>query len=364
LAESLMRLTWGRLVILAAGVLLAGLLFAWSGVINIGASSGHWAVTDWFLHYVMRQSVETHAMGIEVPPLDDPALVHRGAGHYATGCAPCHGAPGQPRSAVALTMTPKTPFLPARVEQWDPSELFWIVRHGVKFTAMPAWVAQERSDEVWAMVAFLLQLPTMEPEQYRRLARGEEEVHEAGLEGLSDPFEPLLLDCARCHGRDGTGRGVGAFPKLLGQSEAYLVASLRAYALGLRHSGIMQPAVAQLSEAEMRRLARHYAAAGAPDSASPGGGSDLGEEIARHGVPADGIPACATCHEPAGGRYPAYPALRGQTTDYLAQQLRLFRDGVRGGTAYAHIMETIARRMSDAQIEAVASYLGYEPQAR
>ena len=121
----------------------------------------------------------------------------------------------------------------------------------------------------------------------------------------------------------------------------------------------MQPAAVPLDDAQMRRLAAHYARGRCAASEEDGEGP--GAQIARRGVPADGIPACVSCHEPAGGRYPAYPALRGQTPDYLAQQLRLFRDGVRGGTPYAHIMATIARRLSDEQIDAVAAYFGTNP---
>src|SRR3989337_1213280 len=106
----------------------------------------------------MRKSVETHSSDIEVPPLDDPALARRGAGHYAASCAPCHGAPGVARSAVTKAMTPPPPYLPEQVPAWQDAELFWIVRHGVKFTGMPAWPALQRSDEVWAMVAFLRRL--------------------------------------------------------------------------------------------------------------------------------------------------------------------------------------------------------------
>jgi cytochrome c553 len=207
----------------------------------------------------------------------------------------------------------------------------------------------------------------MDAETYRALALGELAdgwSYDAALAGLADPFEPVLAECARCHGRDGRGRGVGAFPILAGQSEAYLVASLQAYARGERHSGIMQPAAAPLDEAQMRRLARHYATAGELAAAPPRTGNAYGEEIARRGVPADGIPACVSCHEPPGGRYPAYPALRGQTAEYLAQQLRLFRAGIRGGTPYAHIMASIARRMSDAQIVAAAHYFGTNPPIR
>jgi cytochrome c553 len=359
-------ITWRRLTMLAAGGLALGMAFAWSGLFNVAASSGHWAITSWLLHYVMRQSVETRAMAIEVPPLDDPALPHRGGGHYATGCAPCHGAPGVSQSPVVLEMTPEPPYLPPRIPQWEPNELFWIVRNGVKFTGMPAWPAPEREDEIWAMVAFLEELPEMTPQVYRELALNESALEvtrasDQGLDRLADPLEPVLADCARCHGRDGAGRGVGAFPQLSGQTEAYLYATLEAYADGRRHSGIMQPAAAQLSHSEMRRLAKHYASARetVPPRSEPPTGAvmALGETIARRGVPADGIPACVGCHEPtAGARYPYYPTLRGQTASYLAQQLRLFRQGTRGGTAYAHVMTTIGQRLSDSQIDAVAAY--------
>ena len=176
----------------------------------------------------------------------------------------------------------------------------------------------------------------------------------------------MLADCARCHGRDGAGRGVGAFPRLSGQSEPYLLATLAAYASGLRHSGIMQPAAAPLSDAEMRRLAEHYAsitdASPPPSEELAGELVALGEAIAGRGIPADGIPACVTCHEPgAGARYPHYPTLRGQTAGYLALQLTLFREGARGGTPYAHIMQTIAERLTDAQIAAVAAWFASLP---
>ena len=300
-----------------------------------------------------------------MPPLDDPALVHRGAGHYASGCAPCHGAPGQPRSAIALAMTPPPPFLPEKVPEWQPNELFWIVRHGVKFTGMPAWPALARTDEVWAMVAFLLQLPDMQPDAYRALALGEladQQAYDAGLEGLADPFEPVLAECARCHGRDGTGRGVGAFPILVGPERGVslrLAAGLRPGPSPQRHHAAGGGAARRGADARGSPLTMRDAGTLA---AAADGSDGPGEEIARRGVPADGIPACVSCHEPRGGRYPAYPSLRGQTPDYLAQQLRLFRDGIRGGTPYAHIMETVARRMSDVQIDAVAAYFGTSPE--
>lgn len=349
-----------------------GFLLAWVGLVPVAASSGHWPITDWFLHFTMRQSVRTSALGIEVPALDDPALVLRGAGHYRTGCAPCHGAPGVSRSLVVRHMTPEPPYLPPRIPSWEPNELFWIVKHGVKFTGMPAWPAQGRDDEVWAMVAFLSRLPELDTEEYRRLSLGEGEPSVMGgaraaarlrALGGSDgaSIDGIVESCARCHGADGAGRGVGAFPILAGQTERYLHASLRAYALGERHSGIMQPLVAGLDDTVMRSLARYYAQSPAisepPKSDIDPEALKNGATIVAEGIPEQGVPACRHCHGPKETpRNPVYPVLAGQHADYLALQLDLFKTDRRGGTPYAHIMRTVAARLTPDQIRDVALY--------
>ena len=181
----------------ATAVAVAGFLFAWSGLFNIGASTGHWAITAWFLHFAMRNSVETHAMGIEAPALDDPALVLKGAGHYAHGCAPCHGTPGRAANPVVREMTPQPPHLVGQIEHWAPEELFWIVKHGVKFTAMPAWPARDRDDEVWAMTAFLLRLRELSPAEYHVLR--EAGTERPGSSPLEAPDEqPYTYSCRAC----------------------------------------------------------------------------------------------------------------------------------------------------------------------
>jgi cytochrome c553 len=361
---------------LAAGVLGGGaLLVAWSGLVPIAASSGHWSITSWFLHYTMRQSVDTWSSGIEERRPDKPELVHRGAGHYATACAACHGAPGTERRPLVTRMTPHPPYLPPRIAHWEPEELFWIVKHGVKFTGMPAWPTPHRDDEVWAMVAFLLRLPELSPQRYRELGYGELAApgNSAGPDEIdATPIEPALRNCARCHGFDGAGRGLGAFPRLSGQTEAYLTASLRAYAAGERHSGFMEPVAADLSEAEIRSLARHYAGIEDPAPsnavepvASPDSEAiERGELIARQGLPDQGVPACMECHGPREGpRNPRFPILAGQYENYLQSQLELFREGHRGGTEYAYIMAAIAERLDPGQISDVAAfYASLRPQ--
>ncbi len=365
--------SWRRVV--AAVALLAALagtgafVLVSLGLVSISASSGHWKATGWLLHYAMRRAVSTQSMGIEAPPLDDPALVLKGAGHYHTGCLACHGAPGQARSLIVQQMTPEPPFLPPRVAHWTPQELFWIVKHGVKFTAMPAWPAQQRDDEVWAMVAFLRAMPSLSPERYRQLALGgrSDDTFDP-LRSLQDPLGPVLANCNRCHGEDGGGRGEGAFPRLAGQSEAYLLGALQAYASGERHSGVMQPIAAGLEPEVREALAQHYAElppVSRTDAPEPT--PDVlaqGLSLAERGVPERGIPSCLHCHGPKNGpRNPMYPNLAGQYARYLKLQLELFTAGKRGGTEYAHIMHSAAQRLTSEQMQALADYYASLPAA-
>jgi len=343
------------------------------GLVSISAGAGHWKATGWLLHYAMRRAVSTQSMGIKVPPLDDPALVLKGAGHYETGCAACHGAPGRKRSLIVQQMTPEPPFLPPRIRHWQPQELFWIVRHGVKYTAMPAWPAQGRDDEVWALVAFIQALPGMSPERYRQLALGERAESAANpvtpdsLRVLQNPLGPVLANCNRCHAEDGGGRGEGAFPRLAGQSEAYLLGSLQAYASGERHSGIMQPVAAGLDAEVLEALARHYAQLPPVNRTdAPVPEPDVlsrGQSLAAHGVPERGVPSCVHCHGPKQGpRNPMYPELAGQYARYLEQQLELFTAGKRGGSEYAGIMHGAAQRLTPEQMQALAAYYASLPQ--
>src|SRR5690606_7163145 len=191
------RITWRRvLAVLGAGAALA-LLVAWSGVVNIGASTGHAAITDWFLHWAMRNTVRTHAALTvdELPSAELAADLVSAAGHYAATCAACHGAPGEPPSPVMAAMTPPAPDLAVTAPTWTDAQLFWIIKHGVKFTAMPAWPALGRDDEIARMTAFVRRLPSLEPTEYRALAYGGGRV--AG--GVVADLDGAIADCDRCH---------------------------------------------------------------------------------------------------------------------------------------------------------------------
>jgi cytochrome c553 len=361
------------LAIFGAFAACGGLLVSASGLIPIKASSGHFAITEWILQFSKERSVATHTLGLSLPPLDDPALVLKGAGQYETACQPCHGSPEHPHPVVPGAMLPPPPYLPEKVPNWEPEELFYIVKHGIKFTGMPAWPTQRRDDEIHAMVAFLLEFPKLDAQQYRELVHGAAAPSD-GSTSLSelartDPPPVSLADsCTRCHGRDGEGRG-GAFPRLAGQRAQYSFNALQAYAQGRRPSALMQPIAAGLSEADMRKLAQHYAErpARALDRAprrADAAAVARGREIAERGVPEQGVPSCADCHGPnPSERNPAYPHLTGQHAAYLTLQLELLKDRRRGGSHYAHLMDKVAPRLSAKQIRDVAAYYASLPHA-
>ncbi|KQT65762.1 MULTISPECIES: c-type cytochrome [unclassified Aureimonas] len=398
---------------------VGALAVGWSGLVSIAASSGHFGPVSWFLHWTMQNAVDTQSLGLDVPAdvdLSDPALVQRAAGHFASGCAACHGAPGETQSPVVHAMMPPPPRLEDRVgygAKWKDRELFWIVQHGVKYSGMPAWVSQGRPDEVWAMVAFLRAYPGLTPERYGALALGDgEPAPTVGTGPNAEKVATALADCARCHGLDGQGVGgpaeAGAFPVIAGQPEPYLLETLRAYASGGRESGIMQPAAGIHSDEVLAALAAHYAAQPAlvrPAAASPGtapglpetpvvtaaepgptgspaaiatrdavaanvepsaahgppydaaGLLELGRVLATEGLPVRKLPACESCHGDEGrARNPNYPRLAGQPAWYLSTHLQLWKHRQRGGGPYAHLMAKIAPHFTDEQIEALAMW--------
>lgn len=357
-----------RLVALVALLGLIGFAVALSGIVPIKASAGHWAVTEWFLAFAKRRSIATHTVGLELPRLDQPALVARGAGHYETGCRPCHGSPAHPRPRIATAMLPPPPHLPPVIAERDPEALFYVVKHGIKLTGMPAWPSQQRDDEVHAMVAFLLALPGLDAGAYRRLVYGDTKAvaSTTSTEALRDlaaaaqPPTTVIESCARCHGVDGHGRDTAAFPRLAGQKREYLRRALAAYQRSHRHSGIMEPVAAALTDDEQRELADYYSGLPGPPArvATPADPRALrGKAIARDGIASQDVPPCADCHERGPEpRNPAYPVLARQFADYLVLQLELFQRGQRGGSEYAHIMQRTAARLTAEQIRDVAAY--------
>lgn len=350
------------LILIAGAVAVGGALLA--GGYNVSAAAGHLPPVKVLLHWTMHNSVSLRAGGPVPEDLEALARARAGAGHYDLVCRECHGTPEQPLNAVARAMEPPPPHILEAVQGWSDRELFWIVNEGIKMTAMPAWPARHREDEVWSMVAFLKRLPGMNDAEYRRLVLGP--LADRAPAPPRTELDELLIRCARCHGMEGEGMDAVGVPRLDGLTPEYLHGALEAYAGGDRASGIMAAQASALAAHHLKDLAEHYGqargAAGevpltAPGSSTAEAGADAGERIARHGIVERNVPACAACHGPAPYlRAASYPALAGQDFQYLVRQLELFKSGHRGGSAFAPVMRLAVRQLEDHEIRAVARY--------
>ena len=151
-----------------AAVIAAGLaIFVYSGIYNIGADDHHSRFVFAALQTLRDRSIEFRSAQLSVPNLDDDALILKGAGQYAAMCTECHLAPGIENSEVRVGMYPQPPNLSqGRI---DPRTAFWVIKHGIKMSAMPAWGSSHDDPTIWSMVAFLRKLPEMSPEQYKSI---------------------------------------------------------------------------------------------------------------------------------------------------------------------------------------------------
>ncbi len=170
--------------------------------------------------------------------------------------------------------------------------------------------------------------------------------------------QALSVTCAACHGGDGNS-AIAINPSLAGQHPEYITKQLLNFRTGERNNAIMKGMVAMLAtDEDMKNVAAFYAAQKPrPGIARDQALVDIGQKIYRGGDIATGVPACAGCHSPSGVGIPAqYPRLAGQMKEYTYAQLRAFKAGERANDNAA-MMRTIASRLSDKQLEALAEYV-------
>jgi len=156
-------LTLATLGILAAAGAMA---MIYGGLYNVAATEQHLQPVFSVLETAMRQSVRLRARDVRPPPLDDPALVLRGAACYSAKCVQCHGGPGVAQDDIGKSMQPLPgPLVDAR-QRWNARELYWVTKHGIRMSGMPAWEFRLPEEDLWAVVAFLQKLPDLTPAQY------------------------------------------------------------------------------------------------------------------------------------------------------------------------------------------------------
>lgn len=185
------RLVVIAIVLWSLVLVLAAVAYAYSGLYDIGADAHHTRPVASLLQLLRERSIAARAADLAVPRLDDPQRILDGAGHYAAMCTGCHLAPGMPDSEIRPGLYPQPPNL-SRVRV-DPRAAFWIVKHGIKMSAMPAWGTNHDDDDIWSMVAFVQKLPELSPEQYKEIV------------AKAPPDEDMQMDHPHEHPHDAEG---------------------------------------------------------------------------------------------------------------------------------------------------------------
>jgi len=155
-----------------ATLAIGGGLFIESGFYDIGADDHHTKIVLSAIEQLRNRSIEARADAVEVSAsFEDPTRVAAGAQRYAALCVGCHLAPGVTKSDIRPGLYPHPPNL-AQEDIKDIRRAFWIVKHGIKMSAMPAWGKSLDDATIWDIVAFVRKMPEMTADTYQEIAQG------------------------------------------------------------------------------------------------------------------------------------------------------------------------------------------------
>jgi mono/diheme cytochrome c family protein len=178
------RFFWGVVVTLLILIALPLVLLG-AGVFNMAATVGPGALETTLASWTVDRSVKVRAPQEISPVKEDPAAVEAGMVHYRAMCLQCHGAPDVQQHEFAQGLNPPPPELAVASKDWSDGELFWITKHGIRMTGMPAFGKSHSDEEIWQIVAFVRELGNLSESQVAALREGEEaghhrDAHEAG----------------------------------------------------------------------------------------------------------------------------------------------------------------------------------------
>ncbi len=180
------------LAAVALATAIGGAVVVYSGIIDVAADTPHAAPLHALLETTRKHAIAARAKDIEVPGLDAAELVRSGAGNYDAMCIGCHLAPGVASSELSQALYPAPPNLAKATADGDPATRFWIIKHGIKSTGMPAWGKSMDDRYIWGLVAFLERLPSLSAQEYQSLVAssaghqhggGESDRHAPGTAG-------------------------------------------------------------------------------------------------------------------------------------------------------------------------------------
>lgn len=155
------------MVVFILVLILGGAVFIYSGAYNVAANESTAGLIRWILLTTADQSIARHAEA--AAPLElssDSTVLRRGFSAFEDMCIQCHGAPGVDRGWIGQGVEPTPPYLHEEASDMSDAELFWVIRHGVKFTAMPALQPTHTDEQIRELAAFVKLLPAMEETEY------------------------------------------------------------------------------------------------------------------------------------------------------------------------------------------------------
>lgn len=269
------------MVALGCAAALAAAAVIYGGLYDVASTTQHWQLTYSMVEKAMRQSVRLRARDIAEPPLADERMALRGAGCFRDKCVQCHGAPGVAQDDIGKSMQPLPgPLVDAR-RHWRPRELYWVTRHGIRMSGMPAWEFRLRDDELWELVAFMQRLPDLGAVQYADWMRRAPPAPACGVGTATAMPSAGSLDiergrvalhqhaCNACHQVPGvTGGDVHVGPGLEGIGSRQLIAGVLAntpenMARWIMHTQEVKPGTAMpqlgVGEREAREMAAYLA---------------------------------------------------------------------------------------------------------
>ena len=153
--------------VLVLGAAAAFALFVGTGAYNFAADEPHTAAVHSLLETMRDRSIETRAAGLQAPDLSEPKRIVQGAGNYNAMCVGCHLSPGMAESELSKGLYPAPPNLSK--EKVEPAQAFWVIKHGIKASGMPAWGKSMSDEYVWNMAAFLQELPKLDADRYKEM---------------------------------------------------------------------------------------------------------------------------------------------------------------------------------------------------
>jgi mono/diheme cytochrome c family protein len=162
----------GALVLIALP--LIAVLF---GAINMAATQGPGVLETTLAGWTVERSVALRAPHQSNPLKDDPQAIETGLTHYRAMCLACHGAPDVHASEFAQGLNPQPPDLAKAAKEWTDGELFWIAKHGIRMTGMPAFGSTHSDEDLWRIVSFVRQLHNLSETQVAELGQAQAADH-------------------------------------------------------------------------------------------------------------------------------------------------------------------------------------------